>query len=212
MKTNHISELTFLFLLFCAVTPSMPQVPQATPNSAQDAEGYYRQALSAYLDGNYDTAILLTAHSLEKDPANAKSKSLLSILTNEKEREGKTVIWLEGKPMIVTPTPMATLSDGDQLEMQEIQTKAKVLQEQLDGFMRSQKTQNVANGGQLEVIKSLVQSDSEARYGELRKQQAQIYEKLKEIDSRRGSNLNFLYLLCFSSVGVSLWALLRKFK
>ena len=184
--------------------------PTAAPTvENQAAEDLYRQALGAYLDGNYDKAIVFTAKSLEKDPIYAKSKSLLTILTSEKEQEGKTVIWLAGEPVLVTPTPV---QPAPVEKSAPVGNEILGLQEKIDRFMGYQRGKNLQTDGQMLLIRELVKNDNAAKYGELTENLRQINDKLEKIDTGRSMNLKLLYILCIASIALSIWGISKRMK
>jgi hypothetical protein len=176
--------------------------------AAPEAEDLYHQALSAYLDGQYDKAIILTAQSLEKDPTFYRSKNLLSILTAEKELEGKTVIWLTGKPSLVPAAP--ALPMGGASEVAALGLEVHALREKVDRFHGSQTRKNAELNGQIQLMQGLFTSNSTGQYSELQRAQLEIYNQLREANSRSGLDLWILYLLCFASMIFSFLAIWRK--
>ena len=209
MRGFHRHLLPVLFLACAAVYAEPTLEATTTTVENQVAEDFYRQALSAYLDGNYDKAIVLAAKSLEKDPGYKKSKSLLAILTAEKEQEGKTVIWLAGEPVIVTPTPVPPALGEN---FSPLRADVDALQDKMTRFMVYQKEKNFQTDGQISVIQDLVKNDNAAKYAELRENLKEINEKLEKIDTGRSLNLKLLYLLCAASIALSIWGFSRRMK
>jgi hypothetical protein len=200
---NYIFLFFIFFLLFSALNAQTQ-----TPTVSADAEVFYHKALNFYLDGNYDQAILFAAESLEKDPGYEKSKNLLSVLTSEKEQEGKTVIWLAGKPVLVTPTPMPIINTPVE-NNSGVGKNVEKLQTQLNNFYHSQTTKNEQVNGQLQVIQELVKDNSSGQYQELKKAQTDIYQELEKIN-KDNHNFWLLYCLCTVSVIFSIAAILKK--
>ena len=188
-----------------------PPTPAPTTSATQAADDLYHKALEAYLDGNYDQSILLTAESLEKDPAYAKSKNLLSVLTAEKEKASKTVIWLpsataepEPAPVVAAPVPAPDTS-GLQKDLQGLQAK-------LDHFAGAQYRKNQEVNGQIQVIQELVKENATGQYAEVQKAQVDIVNRLQKVETSRGQDLRLLYVLCAASVLFSAAAAWRSSK
>ncbi|HEY5037534.1 MAG TPA: hypothetical protein VIJ93_00520 [bacterium] len=201
----------YLIFFFFYAPVLFAQTTSQTPSAEFKAEDFYHQALNAYLDGNYDQAIVLTAQSLGEEPSYAKSKNLLSILTVEKDQEGKTVIWLAGKPSIVIPTPIAQNSRIFQ-EPSGLEKQVQTLQKRLGNFYTSQTYKNAETNSQIQVIQELIKNSSKNEYEELKISQLQIYKQLERIASNHDRDLLLLFLLCFTSLGFSIVAILRKNK
>lgn len=198
----------FLFTLsfLWGARPLFAQDAVSAPPAA--AEDLYHQALASYLDGNYDQAILLSARSLEKDPTFQKSKNLLSILASEKELEGKTVIWLAGKPSLIPATP--TTTSGGTLDGTGLGLEVHALEARMGRFQDSQMKKYAEMSGQIQVIQELVKNNSENQYSELKGSQVEIYNQLRDVRAGRGQDLWILYLLCFASMVISFAAIWRK--
>ena len=210
---NILALLVLLVLSRAGYAGVAPSPNQASPApDPQGAEEIYRQALGAYLDGNYDSAIILSVKSLEKDPGYAKSRSLLSILTSEKEQEGKTVIWLSGRPVIVTPTPAPAVPVAPVVQEDHLNITHQItsMQAHLDRFMGYQKGKNGQTDGQIALLQQMVKNDNEAKYGEVAKNLTQINSRLEKVESERSPSLRLLYILCFSSIALSLWRMTRR--
>jgi hypothetical protein len=188
-------------------------LPNPTSVSAPTsvADDLYHRALEAYLDGNYDQSILFCAQSLEKDPSYGKSKNLLAVLTAEKEKATKTVIWLPSAtaepapPVVVAPSAPAPDTSG-------IQKDVQVLQIKLDHFVGTQSRKNQEVNGQLQVIQELVKNNSGAQYDEVKNSQVEIVNRLQKVESTRGQDLRLLYVLCAASVLFSAGAVWRNAK
>jgi len=183
--------------------------PFATQASA--ADDLYHRALEAYLDGNYDQSILFCAQSLEKDPSYSKSKNLLAVLTAEKEKATKTVIWLPSAtaepapPVVVAPSAPAPDTSGIQKDVLSLQTK-------LDHFAGAQSRKYQEVSGQLQVIQELIKNNSDAQYAEVKNSQVEIVNRLQKVESTRGQDLRLLYVLCAASVFLSAGAVWRNSK
>ncbi len=188
-------------------------LPTATPVTAQTsaADDLYHRALEAYLDGNYDQSILLAAQSLEKDSSYAKSRNLLAVLTAEKEKATKTVIWLPSAtaepapPVVAVPPAPAPDTSGIQKDVQGLQTK-------LDRFVGAQARKNQEVSGQLKVIQELVRDNSAGQYEEVQRSQTEIVNRLQKVESSHGPDLRLLYVLCAASVFLSVGAVWRNSK
>jgi hypothetical protein len=176
--------------------------PAPTPTAA---EGFYHQAMNAYLDGNYDQAIVFTAQSLQADPNFDKSKNLLTVLTTEKENEGKTVIWLAGKPVVVAAprVPLPVDESG-------IEESFRKLQARFNNYADAQARKNNQTDGQIQVIQELVQSSTSNGYEDLKKSQGELYKELQKDEADRSQDLRFLYILCSLSVLFSVAAIWKK--
>ncbi len=179
-----------------------------TPTAADDAETYYRQALSSYLDGDYDKAIVYTAQSLEKDSSYEKSKNLLALLSAEKDNEGKTVIWLAGKHTAAEPPPaVAQDSSLPSPDLSHLQSEIDTVKAQEDNNRRVQTIRANQLAGQLEVIHDMVSMNSSGQFQELKNSQAELYQQFLKMGSERWGNLLWLILLCLLSVALSLYSL-----
>ncbi len=66
----------------------------------------YQGALQAYLQGDFDQAILLDSQALQIDSKNKKASDLLVVLIKEKEQNRKTEIWI-GTGRTAQPQPEA---------------------------------------------------------------------------------------------------------
>jgi hypothetical protein len=209
---NIILKLTLVLFVTCfmLMPVSAAQVAGKTP---QTADGIYRQALDAYLDGHFDESIALVAKSLTLDSNHAKSKNLLSILVFEKERERKSVIWLAGKPVYVTPVPvpgpapipMPVFPKG-------LDKKIKLLQMQLNQYFNSQAARDAQREGQIDVIQALLKNNEGSQYGELKQALDKIYDQLKAIQAEGSPDLRLLYLICGLSLFFSFLALWKASK
>jgi hypothetical protein len=208
---NRLFFCLILFLAFGLTVGFSARAEElgAQKEPAQTADDFYRRALTAYLDGNYDKAILLTAQSLEKDPTHEKSRNLLAVLTSEKEREGKMVIWLAGKPTIISPTPVPFTANPFP-DLGELPKDFKNLQTRVDRFYSAQMGKNAQTEGRIQVVQELVKTNSGAQYDEFRKSQTEVYNELKKINSSGNPDMRILYLLCGASLLFSLIALFRK--
>jgi hypothetical protein len=196
-----LSLKSFLAVLSWALAAAPPLYP-----AAPGAEELYHEALVAYLDGRYDKAILLSARSLEKDPAYPKARNLLTILTSETEMEGKTVIWLAEKGPPAAPVLQAAQADaaGEGLGLE-----VYALREKVHRFYDSQMGKNAELSGRMQVVQGLVKNNYDAQYSEIRKSQIEIYRRLESLKTERGAGLWPLYLLCLASAIFSILAYSR---
>jgi TolA-binding protein len=188
---------------------------QPTPSqtsAVDEAETLYRQALSSYLDGDYDKAIVATAQSLEKDPNFQKSKNLLTLLSAEKDNEGKTVIWLAGKhtdevpvltPPIDSAQPPSSLSPG---ELARLQAEITSVRTQENSNRRIQTMQAQQLAGQLDVIHDMVSINNSGQYQELRNSQVDLYQQVQNLNKARWGSLFWVVLLSLSSLAISLYS------
>jgi len=194
--------MTFRSLAFLTV------LSLAVPLMASPADPIYEKALASFLEGDYDKALLLSAQSLEKDPAHVKTKNLISVLAAEKEQDGKTVIWLAGKPALV-PVPQAqpqTIVQNDD----GLRDALRRLEGKLDRSHAGLSSRQETTEGRVRMVQGLLQENDQAKYREVRAAQAEIYKKLEEIEKgRTGPDLLLLYLLCGGSLLLSLAALVR---
>jgi len=161
-----------------------PTSQVAEPNS----ELFYRQALQAYLDGNYDEAILLAAKSVSKDPANKEVQNLLDLLMGEKDRAKKTEIWLSEKFPVKN-----NLESPDQISKN---LSNKVSEDLKNDIKR------------IQVQSGHFKENSDAQYSRLQKSQAEVFYELE----KQRSNLFFLYLFSGASLFLSLLAFWSKLK
>jgi len=179
--------------------------------AASPADPIYEKALASFLEGDYDKALLLSVQSLEKDPAHVKTKNLINVLAAEKEQEGKTVIWLAGKPAVVPvaqAAPQTILRSDDGLR-----DALKRLDAKLDRSHSTLAGRQEVTDGRVRMVQELLQENDQAKYKEVRAAQAEIYKKLEGMDKgRTGPNLLLLYLLCGGSLLLSLVALVRSRK
>jgi hypothetical protein len=195
----------FLRVLLASLFLSIPAVAL----SASPADPIYEKALTSFLEGDYDKALLLSAQSLEKDPAHVKTKNLINVLAAEKEQEGKTVIWLAGKPAVVPVAqaqPQTILHSDDGLR-----DALKRLEAKLDRSHSTLTGRQEVTDGRVRTVQELLQENDQAKYREVRAAQAEIYKKLEEMEKgRTGPDLLLLYLLCGGSLLFSLAALVRS--
>jgi hypothetical protein len=211
---RSVGSLIFL-LLFIGVNGDLSSqvLPTLTPavNQISPADDLYHRALEAYLDGNYDQSILLTAQSLEKDPTYPKSKNLLAVLTSEKEKATKTVIWLPN----TTPEPAPLVVPVPVQEKVAVRHDVQDLQTKLERFEGAQNRKNQEVNGQLKVIQELVRDNSSGQYEEVKRSQFEIVNRLQKVESSRGQDLRLIYVLCAASVllsGGAVWRNTKKVK
>jgi hypothetical protein len=209
------NKWVFILLLLCSIFFPLigagQPVSTPIPNPPQEADDLYHKALDAYLDGNYDKAILFAAQSLGKDPTFAKSRNLLSVLIVEKDKDSKTVIWLAGKPVYVTPTPVPFIIPPQTTDLSGVQKEVTSLQNRFNNFYGSQISKNAQTAGQIKIIQELVKNNAGVQYDDLRKSQVEIYNRIKKIEAG-GQDLRVLYFLCAMSVFFSALAIWRKLK
>lgn len=194
--------------------------PVQTPSSVDEAETLYRSALKSYLDGDYDKAIICTAQSLEKDPNFEKSKNLLTLLSAEKENEGKTVIWLAGKQtapiqMVPPASALAPLPSSPPLssaDLSRLQAEINSARAQEDNHNRLQTLRANQLAGQFEVMHDMMSINNEGQYQELRTSQVQLNQQLQKIERGRWGGLFWFFLVSFASLGLSVVSLLTHRK
>ncbi len=175
-----------------------------------ESDGLYHRALGAYLSGDYDQALLLAAQSLDKDPAHQKTRNLIAILATEKEQEGKTVIWLSGKPSVVPVDKVPTAATPLLQDNSKLEEAIAAVRSRIERIFGAQNRRNAQVDAQMQVIQELVKTNGESQYGEVRESQAQIYKKLENLE--KGQDLRLLYLLCGVSLLFSLLSVFRKRK
>ena len=79
--------------------------------SSDNSNEVYQSALKAYLEGDFDQAILLDTRAIQADANNRKASDLLAVLVGEKEQNQKTEIWigsdkaLNQVPLVSSPIP-----------------------------------------------------------------------------------------------------------
>jgi hypothetical protein len=179
-------------------------VPTLCAGENSPAQAYYQQGLDAYLQGDYDQAILFTAKSLQTDPGFKKSQDLLSILVVEKEQGTQTEIWLSQKRREIGVAGPADGHDEIWAEIQKIQGQIG----------------HLANAAQMKALERrmtslvrLMEKTANGNYEEIQASQARALEKMEVVAGRQagqGRSLFWLFVLVGFSVFLSLWALLRK--
>jgi hypothetical protein len=174
---------------------------QADAPEALTADGVYRQALNAYLDGHFDESIALAAKSLTLDPKHEKSKYLLSVLIFEKERERKNIIWRDGKPVTLAPVPSYPAFPKG------LEEKLKLLQLKLKRFFSSSAARDAEREMQIDIMLALLESGEGGHYRELRRYLGEIDRQLRAIQAEGRPDLRLLYLLCGLSLFFSFLAL-----
>ena len=195
--------------------PAQPVQPASAASvagsPASQAEALYHQALNAYLEGDYDKALLLSAQSLDKDPSHLKTKNLINILATEKDQEGKTVIWISGKPALAPaePAPVPQVVQPPVRDDSKLESAIESLRTGMNRFFGNQGYKNTQMEGQIRTIQGLLKSNSDNKYAEIQAAQVELNKKLEKLQSA-GPDLRFLYLLCAASVFFSLLALFRK--
>lgn len=215
MRVPHL----FFILTACwvflptSLRAQIPPTPVAT-SAADEAEALYRDALKSYLDGDYDKAIISTAQSLEKDPNYEKSKNLLTLLSAEKENEGRTVIWLNGKqspappasipvPVQAPPPPSFTQSD-----LNRLQAEINSVRAQEEGHHRVQTLRTTQLAGQFDVMHDMMSVNSETQYQELRTSQVQLDQKLRKIVQDRWGGFFWVLLISVASLALSVFSIM----
>jgi len=168
-----------------------------------DAPGLYQKGMDAYLQGDYDQAILCAAKSLELDPTYTKSKDLLSVLIVEKEQGEQTEIWLDGKQRNL-PAPKTTADQTITAELNKLKSRVKKL-EGRRGFDELEH--------RIQVVADLMEKTTDGQYQELRDAQVQTQERLETLvkgQTGQGSNLFWLFVLVCLSLVLSVWAHFRR--
>ncbi len=72
----------------------------------------YQGAMKAYLEGDFDQAILLDTQAIQADAKNQKASDLLAVLVKEKEQNRKSEIWIGSQkpapavPAVTAPAPI----------------------------------------------------------------------------------------------------------
>jgi hypothetical protein len=194
--------MRFALTVFCILSGLAAVSLRA--EEAEPAQVYYQQGLDAYLQGDYDQAILLTAKSLQTDPQFKKSQDLLSVLVVEKEQGSQTEIWLSQKKRDLG---LAAPAEGHD----EIWTEIRDLQKKIG---------SLADSGQMRALERrmtslvhLMEKTANGNYEEIQSSQAKTLEKIENVAGRQagqGRSLFWLFILVGLSVVLSLWALLRK--
>jgi hypothetical protein len=178
---------------------------QAPGPSAPNADGFYRQALGAYLDGHFDESIALTAKSLTLDSNHEKSKTLLSILIFEKEREKKGIIWREGQPVYQAPSTIPSVSYP--VIPKGLEDKLRLLRLKLKRHFASSSARDAEREAQIDIMQALLESGEGNHYQDLRKSLTEISEQLTAIEAEGSPDLRLIYLFCGLSLFFSLLAL-----
>ncbi len=167
-----------------------------------DAAGLYQKGMDAYLQGDYDQAILCAAKSLELDPSYTKSKDLLSILIVEKEQGEQTEIWLDGKQRNL-PAPKTT-DPNLSSELDKLNSRVKKI-EGRRGFDELEH--------RIQVVADLMEKTTDGQYQELRDAQVQTQQRLDTLvkgQTGQGTNLFWLFVLVCLSLVLSVWAHFRR--
>jgi hypothetical protein len=108
-----MKKLILIGILVLGMTP----VSWGGPANAPKAKAYYQGALKAYLDGDYDKAVLMDSLALQLDPQLDKAANLLNVLTIEMDKAHQTDIWIgsPGSSGQVTPLVPATSLVGKRI-------------------------------------------------------------------------------------------------
>jgi|GEM_PF-1769445 len=80
----------------------VPVLAWAQAQEWEKSNEAYQGALKAYLEGDFDRAILLDTRAIQMDMKNKKAADLLTVLVQEKEQNHKTEIWI-GSDRVVNP-------------------------------------------------------------------------------------------------------------
>jgi hypothetical protein len=181
----------------------------ATPKQTQygdEAGELYQKGMDAFLQGDYDKAILWAAKSLQVDPSFKKSQDLLSVLVVEKERGNQTEIWLGNRTHIapepaVAPTP--DLSDIRR-DILGLGNRVSIL-EKKDPSSRLER--------RIQIITAMMQKSAKDDYQDLKDAQDKSIEKMERLGSGQrsmGLSLFWLFVLVVISLILSIWNLIRK--
>lgn len=172
--------------------------------NAQRAKAYYQDALKAYLDGDYDKAILMDSKALQLDPHQPKAAELLNILTYEMNSAHQTDIWIgsqRGENQAVPPIPLSSRLHSGGIHIgnprlapaQLIQLQAQL---QMISMLMSRNSEEQAK------IMDMAKSDSDNRLNVISKRLGSLEEKSITDD------LTPMEILCLLAVLLSIIALM----
>ncbi len=178
----------------------------ASLRAVDDAETFYRKGMDAFLQGDYDQAILWSAKSLQMDPSYKKSQDLLSVLVVEKEKGVQTEIWLGDRPRPVQPAQPTFDKDFADIraELLGLNQRVGILEKRPSARAFEQRFQMAVN---------MLQKNSDDNYRELKAAQGHSLEKLERItrwQNSLGQSLFWLFVLVAISLVLSIWNLIRK--
>jgi hypothetical protein len=205
--------LILLSLVLCLVSTT------AILSGSEESDRIYRQSLDAYLLGNYDQAIVLAAQSLQVDPNENKAQDLLAVLVAEKERIGRSEIWIAGKSPNDGPTPVtkpeALGTDPSSVVDERVWSELKILREDVQRLRESQRKDSAKYlmtlfEQRVQVIAGLLEKSSAGQVESVRKEQALTNKRLDSIASRGTVMAGFLMVLSVLSLVFSAMALWRR--
>lgn len=215
MRTLRLLSTVLLFVLcvpsLWAVEETVVPTPSSSVTPAQSQNGdeageLYQKGMDAFLQGDYDKAILWAAKSLQVDPSFKKSQELLSVLVVEKERGNQTEIWLGNRTRptaepAVAPTP--DLSDIRR-DILGLGNRVSIL-EKKDPTSRLER--------RIQIITAMMQKAAKDDYQDLKNAQDKSMEKMERLGSGQksmGQSLFWLFVLVGFSLMLSIWNLMRK--
>jgi hypothetical protein len=173
------------FFMICIALVGCPLWLFAQGADWEKANDAYQGALQAYLQGDFDQAILLDTRALQTDPENQKAADLLAVLIQEKEQNRKTEIWIGsgktvnpvfvGVPVIsASPLPVAVAPPKVPKVVKKKVRQTPTIQTAVD------LAQKAALDSRLETILLLMGRNASEQYHELTSAQVDTFKKVNE--------------------------------
>jgi hypothetical protein len=185
--------------------------------ASEEGERLYRLSLDAYLMGHYDQAIVLAAQSLQVDPQDNKSRDLLAVLVAEKERSGKSEVWITAP----VPEPTAAASPEPSAvaaapyDDTKVWEELRVLREDVQRLRQAKRQESAQYllklfEQRVEVVAGLLEKSATAKVEEVRREQERTAGRLDRMAAGGTVWGSILSVLSLASLALSVVAYRRR--